>query len=163
MPQDFTGVLTIQCGTIQNERLQPKGSEPNGESHIRSRMFLGSRSHLPEDARRHRQPRVGYNGGQTDNPTYKDVCTDRTGHAEAVEVDIDPAKVRYADLLKVFWENHDPTQLNRQGPDWGTQYRSAIFFHSPEQAKEAQASSKDALDKAHRYSKPIATQIVPAA
>ena len=105
--------------------------------------------------------RVGYTGGQTENPTYKEVCTDRTGHAEAVEVEFDPAKVRYADLLKVFWENHDPTQLNRQGPDCGSQYRSAIFFHSPEQAKEAQAS-KDALDKAHRYSKPIATLIVPA-
>jgi peptide-methionine (S)-S-oxide reductase len=105
--------------------------------------------------------RVGYIGGQTDNPTYKDVCTDGTGHAEAVEVDFDPTKVPYTDLLKVFWENHDPTQINRQGPDWGTQYRSAIFYHSPEQAREAQAS-KDSLDKAHRFSKPIATQIVPA-
>jgi peptide-methionine (S)-S-oxide reductase len=105
--------------------------------------------------------RVGYLGGQTENPTYKEVCTDRTGHAEAVEVDFDPDKVPYSALLKVFWENHDPTQLNRQGPDWGTQYRSAIFFHSPAQAKEAQAS-KDELEKAHRYSKPIATLIVPA-
>jgi peptide-methionine (S)-S-oxide reductase len=105
--------------------------------------------------------RVGYTGGQTENPTYKEVCTDRTGHAEAVEVEFDPAKVRYADLLKVFWENHDPTQMNRQGPDWGSQYRSAIFFHSPEQQAQAQAS-KESLEKAHRYSKPIATQIVPA-
>lgn len=105
--------------------------------------------------------RVGYIGGQTENPTYQDVCTDRTGHAEAVEVDFDPAKVSYDDLLKVFWENHDPTQRNRQGPDWGTQYRSAIFFHSPEQQVAAQ-SSKEALEKAHRYSKPIATLIVPA-
>jgi peptide-methionine (S)-S-oxide reductase len=105
--------------------------------------------------------RVGYIGGHTESPTYKEVCTDSTGHAEAVEVDFDPAKVRYADLLKVFWENHDPTQVNRQGPDWGTQYRTAIFFHSPEQQAEAQAS-KEALEKAHRFSKPIATQIVPA-
>ncbi len=105
--------------------------------------------------------RVGYTGGQTENPTYKEVCTDRTGHAEAVEVDYDPAKIHYSDLLKVFWENHDPTQLNRQGPDWGTQYRSAIFYHSPEQLAEAQAS-KESLEKAHRYSKPIATLIVPA-
>jgi peptide-methionine (S)-S-oxide reductase len=105
--------------------------------------------------------RVGYTGGKTDNPTYKDVCTDRTGHAEAVEVDFDPAQVSYNDLLKVFWENHDPTQINRQGPDWGTQYRTAIFFHTPEQQAAAQAS-KEALEKSHRYSKPIATQIVPA-
>jgi len=106
--------------------------------------------------------RVGYTGGHTENPNYKDVCTDRTGHAEAVEVEFDPAKVRYPDLLKVFWENHDPTQRNRQGPDWGTQYRSAIFYDSAEQAAEAQAS-KRALEQAHRYSKPIVTQIVPAA
>jgi peptide-methionine (S)-S-oxide reductase len=105
--------------------------------------------------------RVGYTGGQTENPTYKEVCTDRTGHAEAVEVEFDPAKVRYADLLRVFWENHDPTQVNRQGPDWGSQYRSAIFFHSPDQQAQAQAS-KESLEKARRYSKPIATQIVPA-
>ena len=105
--------------------------------------------------------RVGYTGGATDNPTYKEVCTDRTGHAEAVEVEFDPAKVPYTDLLKVFWENHDPTQLNRQGPDWGTQYRSAIFYHTPEQQAAAQAS-KEALENAHRYSKPIVTQIVPA-
>jgi len=105
--------------------------------------------------------RVGYIGGHTDSPTYKQVCTDGTGHAEAVEVDFDPEKVPYTNLLKVFWENHDPTQINRQGPDWGTQYRSAIFFHSPEQQAQALAS-KESLEKAHRYSKPIATQIVPA-
>ena len=106
--------------------------------------------------------RVGYTGGNFSNPTYKDVCTDRTGHAEAVEVDFDPAKISYEKLLDVFWENHDPTQLNRQGPDWGTQYRSAIFFHSPEQEAEARAS-KEKLEKSGRYSKPIVTLIVPAA
>lgn len=106
--------------------------------------------------------RVGYTGGEFDNPTYKDVCSDRTGHAEAVEVDYDPAQLSYDKLLETFWENHDPTQLNRQGPDWGSQYRSAIFFTTPEQEKEARAS-KEALEKSHRFSKPIVTQIVPAA
>jgi peptide-methionine (S)-S-oxide reductase len=106
--------------------------------------------------------RVGYTGGNTEDPTYKQVCTDGTGHAEAVEIEFDPAQIPYTNLLKVFWENHDPTQLNRQGPDWGTQYRSAIFFHSPEQQAAAQAS-KEALENAHRYSKRIVTQIVPAA
>jgi len=105
--------------------------------------------------------RVGYTGGNTQNPTYKEVCTDRTGHAEAVEVTYDPATVSYEKLLDVFWENHDPTQLNRQGPDWGTQYRSAIFFTSPEQQAAAQAS-KAALASTHRFSRPVVTQIVPA-
>jgi peptide-methionine (S)-S-oxide reductase len=105
--------------------------------------------------------RVGYIGGKTENPTYKEVCTDRTGHAEAVEVEFDPAHVTYAQLLKVFFENHDPTQVNRQGPDWGSQYRTAIFFHSPEQQRQAE-QFKQELENAHRYSKPIATQIVPA-
>jgi len=105
--------------------------------------------------------RVGYTGGQLPNPTYKDVCTDRTGHAEAVEVEYDRAKVSYEQLLNVFWENHDPTQLNRQGPDWGTQYRSAIFFHTPEQESAANAS-KEVLGKSGRFGKPIVTRIVPA-
>jgi peptide-methionine (S)-S-oxide reductase len=103
--------------------------------------------------------RVGYTGGQLDSPTYEDVCTDRTGHAEAVEVEYDPAKLSYDKLLEVFWENHNPTQLNRQGPDWGSQYRSAIFFHSPEQETAATAA-KAKLEKSGRYSKPIVTQIV---
>jgi len=105
--------------------------------------------------------RVGYTGGQAANPTYKEVCTDRTGHAEAVEVEYAPAKISYEQLLQVFWENHDPTQLNRQGPDWGTQYRSAIFFHSPEQEAAAR-KSKEELEKSGRFRKPIVTQIVPA-
>ncbi len=105
--------------------------------------------------------RVGYTGGSTESPTYQDVCTDRTGHAEAVEVEYDPAQISYDKLLNVFWENHDPTQVNRQGPDHGSQYRTAIFFHSPEQQAEAIAS-KDKLEKSHKFSKPIATQIVPA-
>jgi peptide-methionine (S)-S-oxide reductase len=105
--------------------------------------------------------RVGYTGGNFANPTYKDVCTDRTGHAEAVEIDYDPATLSYDKLLEVFWENHNPTQLNRQGPDWGTQYRSAIFYTNPEQEAAAKAS-KEALEKSHRFSRPIVTQIVPA-
>jgi peptide-methionine (S)-S-oxide reductase len=105
--------------------------------------------------------RVGYTGGQMANPTYEDVCTDRTGHAEAVEVEYDPAAISYDKLLDVFWEHHDPTQVNRQGPDWGTQYRTVIFFHTPEQEAAAKAS-KEKLEKSGRYRKPIATQIVPA-
>ena len=105
--------------------------------------------------------RVGYTGGTTANPTYKDVCSDRTGHAEAVEVEYDPAKLGYEALLNAFWETHDPTQVNRQGPDYGSQYRSAIFFHSEEQ-RAAAAASKAALENSGRLSKAIATQIVPA-
>ena len=104
---------------------------------------------------------VGYEGGTLDNPSYKDVCTDRTGHAEVVQVEYDPAKVSYEDLLNVFWANHDPTQLNRQGPDFGTQYRTVVFYHTPAQ-QEAAEKSKAALEASARFKKPIATQIVPA-
>jgi len=104
---------------------------------------------------------VGYEGGHTERPTYKDVCTDTTGHAEVVEVEFDPAKVKYEDLLRVFWENHDPTQVNRQGPDFGKQYRSVIFFHSPEQEAIARKSKAD-LESSGRFRKPIATVIEPA-
>ena len=103
---------------------------------------------------------VGYEGGKLARPTYKDVCTDRTGHAEVVEVDFDPSKISYDRLLDVFWHSHNPTSLNRQGPDIGTQYRSVIFFHSPEQEKAAKAS-RDKLQKTG-YKSPIVTQIVPA-
>jgi peptide-methionine (S)-S-oxide reductase len=104
---------------------------------------------------------VGYEGGHTANPTYKDVCTDRTGHAEVVEVEYDPSKVAYERLLEVFWKAHDPTQVNRQGPDVGEQYRSAIFFHSPEQENSALAS-KAQLEKSGHLRKPVATRIEPA-
>ena len=104
---------------------------------------------------------VGYMGGSLQNPTYQDVCTDRTGHAEVVHVEYDPAQVSYDDLLNVFWENHDPTTRNRQGPDWGTQYRSAIFCHSPEQETAARAS-KERMDKSGRWTRPIVTLIEPA-
>ncbi len=104
---------------------------------------------------------VGYMGGSLVNPTYKDVCTDRTGHAEVVEVVYEPTKVSYDALLNVFWENHDPTTLNRQGPDAGTQYRSAIFFHSPEQETAARAS-KEVLERSGTFKRPIVTEITPA-
>ena len=105
---------------------------------------------------------VGYTGGQTKNPTYEQVCTDRTGHAEAVEVEFDPAVVSYDQLLAVFWQNHDPTQLNRQGPDYGSQYRSAIFYHTALQQAAAEAS-KQQLAAGGKSTRPIVTQIVPAA
>jgi peptide-methionine (S)-S-oxide reductase len=104
---------------------------------------------------------VGYTGGTLANPSYEDVCSDRTGHAEAVEVEYDPSRVSYDDLLRVFWENHDPTTPNRQGPDVGSQYRSAIFFHTPEQEAAARAS-KEALDRSGKYRRPIVTEITPA-
>lgn len=104
---------------------------------------------------------VGYEGGSFPDPTYRDVCTDETGHAEVVEVTYDPALVSYDRLLDVFWENHDPTTLNRQGPDVGTQYRSAVFFHDEAQRKEAEAS-KERLEKSGRYRRPVVTEIAPA-
>ena len=104
---------------------------------------------------------VGYEGGKLANPTYQDVCTDRTGHAEVVEVKYDPEKVSYEKLLTIFFENHDPTTLNRQGPDHGSQYRSAIFYHTPEQ-KEAAERVKAALDAQGAFKRPIVTEIVPA-
>ena len=104
---------------------------------------------------------VGYSGGKTEKPTYKDVCTDQTGHAEVVQVTFDPKKVSYETLVEAFWHMHDPTQMNRQGPDVGTQYRTAIFFHTPEQEAIAK-KSKAALNASRRFSKPIATEITPA-
>ena len=104
---------------------------------------------------------VGYTGGTVKFPTYEQVCTDMTGHAEAVLVEYDPAVVSYDQLLEAFWECHDPTTLNRQGPDVGSQYRSQIFTHTPEQAKAAEAS-KEKLEKSRRFKRPIVTEITPA-
>ena len=104
---------------------------------------------------------VGYSGGTLANPTYQDVCSGRTGHAEVVQVEYDPARVSYDRLLDVFWDNHDPTTLNRQGPDIGEQYRSAIFFHTPEQEAAAKAS-KARLEQSGRFRRPIVTEITPA-
>ncbi|MDX9973839.1 MAG: peptide-methionine (S)-S-oxide reductase MsrA [FCB group bacterium] len=105
---------------------------------------------------------VGYSGGSKEKPTYEEVCTDRTGHAEVVEIEYDPAQITYEELLTVFWENHDPTTPNRQGPDVGSQYRSVVFYHSPEQKALAE-KSKETLEKSGKFKRPIVTRIEPAA
>ena len=105
--------------------------------------------------------KVGYTGGKLANPTYEEVCTDRTGHAEAVEIEYDPDEVSYDELLDVFWKNHDPTTLNRQGPDIGIQYRSSIFVHDESQKQTAQ-KSKEKLESSGKFSKKIVTEIVPS-
>ncbi|MCZ6659943.1 MAG: peptide-methionine (S)-S-oxide reductase MsrA [bacterium] len=104
---------------------------------------------------------VGYTGGSLDSPTYEDVCTGRTGHAEVVEVEYDPSQVSYDDLLAVFWDIHDPTTLNRQGPDVGTQYRSVLFFHIAEQEAAAN-KSKEKIQSSGRFTRDIVTEITPA-
>ncbi|MEA3401775.1 MAG: peptide-methionine (S)-S-oxide reductase MsrA [Armatimonadota bacterium] len=104
---------------------------------------------------------VGYMGGDVENPTYEQVCTDRTGHAEVVEVTYDAAQISYEELLELFWSIHDPTQVNRQGPDVGQQYRSVIFYHTPEQERMAR-QSKQRLAGSGRYDRPVATAIEPA-
>ena len=103
---------------------------------------------------------AGYTGGTVENPSYREVCGDATGHAEAVQVEFDPAQVSYDDLLSVFWRIHDPTTMNQQGPDVGSQYRSAVFFHTPEQEAAARAS-KAKQEASGRYRRPIATEITP--
>ena len=104
---------------------------------------------------------VGYTGGKKENPTYKEVCMDGTGHAEAVELLFNPSKVPYDKLLELFWEMHDPTTPDRQGPDIGSQYRSAIFYHNTEQKNKAMSSKKE-LELSHHFKDPIVTQILPA-
>ncbi len=105
--------------------------------------------------------KVGYTGGNLTNPTYEEVCTDRTGHAEAVEIEYDPDEISYDELLDVFWNSHDPTSLNRQGPDIGIQYRSSIFFHNESQKQDAE-KSKERLNSSGKFSKNIVTEIIPS-
>ncbi len=104
--------------------------------------------------------RVGYSGGDFDNPTYKDVCTNKTGHAEVVQVTYDPSVISYKEILEIFWKIHDPTTLNQQGPDIGTQYRSVVFYYNDEQ-KEAALKYRDELNKSGKFRNPIVTQLVP--
>lgn len=134
-------------------------------NHLERALFAAGCFWNIEEAFRHlpgvKATAVGYAGGTVENPTYEQVCTGKTGHAESVQVEYDPAEISYEELLRAFWESHDPTQLNRQGPDVGPQYRSAIFTHTPEQAQRARVS-KDALERSRKFSAPIATQIVPA-
>jgi peptide-methionine (S)-S-oxide reductase len=104
---------------------------------------------------------VGYEGGELEHPTYKEVCTDRTGHAEVVDVTFDPSRVSYDTLLDTFFALHDPTQVNRQGPDWGSQYRSVVFARSDGQMRQAQAKIAE-LNASGAYRKPIATRVEPA-
>jgi len=104
---------------------------------------------------------VGYIGGKLANPTYEEVCTDKTGHAEAVEIEYDPKEISYEELLDLFWHNHNPTSLNRQGPDVGIQYRSSIFFHDETQ-KQTALKSKEKLESSGKFSKKIVTEIVPS-
>ena len=105
---------------------------------------------------------VGFEGGTFDRPTYRDVCTDQTGHAEVVELDFDPEKITYNELLDAFFDLHDPTTMNRQGPDWGTQYRSVVFYHSPEQEQAARAKIEQLTADGRYKPKRIVTQVVPA-
>ena len=103
---------------------------------------------------------VGYTGGKTKNPTYEQVCTNKTGHAEAIQIMYNPEEIKYDQILEIFWTIHDPTQLNRQGPDIGTQYKSVIFYHN-EQQKIIAEKLKDKLEKSKKYKKPIVTEITP--
>ncbi len=109
-----------------------------------------------------RETSAGYSGGTVEHPSYEDVCSDATGHAETVLVEYDPAVVSYEELLETFWNCHDPTELNRQGPDVGSQYRSVIFFHVPQQ-RTAALASKEALERSGKHRRPIVTEILPAA
>ncbi len=104
---------------------------------------------------------VGYSGGHTKNPTYEEVCTDKTGHAESVLIEFNPELITYEKLLELFWSIHDPTTLNRQGPDIGSQYRSIVFYHSEEQ-KNMAINTKDKLEKSKRFSRKIVTEIIPS-
>ncbi len=154
------------CGDPASARLNPEPTAEKGTGAMEKATFAAGCFWGVEAAFRQikgvKETAAGYEGGATENPTYKDVCTDTTGHAEVVQVVYDPEQVRYEKLLDVFWSSHDPTTLNRQGPDVGAQYRSAIFFHSSEQEKAAIAS-KNGHETKGTFKRPIETEIAPAA
>jgi len=156
----------VQAATLAGQNTKQTDETNKGTKRMTEKATFGAGCFWGVEAAFQQTPGVitavsGYAGGTLNNPTYQDVCTGRTGHAEVVEVTYDPAKVRYEDLLKVFFENHNPTTLNRQGPDVGTQYRSAVFFHSPEQQAAAE-KMKTELDKSGVFKKPIVTEVTPA-
>jgi len=159
-----TGVLCSLHAGEGSHRASTLGSDMTGRETATASFAAGCFWHV-EDTFRGVEgvvaTEVGYEGGHFAHPTYRDVCTDRTGHAETVRVTYDPSKISYAQLLEKFFALHDPTTVDRQGPDEGTQYRSVIFYNSPGQQKEAE-SFKAALASSGQYRRPIATEIVPA-
>jgi peptide-methionine (S)-S-oxide reductase len=156
----------IQGHDGKSNRQSPKAESTKGESTKMEKAAFGAGCFWGVEAAFRqiqgvKSTTVGYEGGTFESPTYQEVCTGKTGHAETVEIEFDPAKVSYDQLLDVFWNNHDPTTKNRQGPDVGVQYRSVIFYHTPEQKKEALASIEK-LKKSGKFKRPIVTQVVPA-
>ena len=157
-------VVFTACPPKENN-VQIKTTSDKGAENMEKASFAAGCFWGVEEAFRNmdgvESTRVGYTGGDYENPTYKDVCSDITGHAEAVEVTFDPDKVSYNELLDKFWSIHNPTTLDRQGPNFGSQYRSAIFYHAPEQREAALASKKN-LEESGKYSSPVVTEIEPA-
>ncbi|MCA9267860.1 MAG: peptide-methionine (S)-S-oxide reductase MsrA [Planctomycetales bacterium] len=156
-------VLAALCGVVVMETADMNASEPRTQLEVAT---FGSGCFWCTEAVFQQLSGVetavsGYSGGKTKNPTYKEVCTGETGHAEVVQVTFDPQKISYAELLEVFWKTHDPTTLNRQGNDVGTQYRSVVFCHNDKQ-RELAASYKKKLDAAKAFAAPIVTEISPA-
>jgi peptide-methionine (S)-S-oxide reductase len=159
-------VLITGCGDVKMAQKPPVPTKLDTEDRVMEKATFGAGCFWGVEAAFRRldgvtATAVGYSGGPVDNPTYEDVCGGGTGHTEVVTVEYDPAKVSYDELLDTFWSSHDPTQLNRQGPDIGEQYRSVIFHHTPEQETAAR-TSKEQLDNDKKYPPPIATVIQPA-
>ena len=160
-PDEATKTATTTGNDVKEEKMQSNADRQLQTATFGAGCFWGVES-VFRQIDGVKDAAVGYCGGKLKNPTYRDVCGDQTGHAEAVQIQYDPQIVSYDKLLSIFWKCHDPTQVNRQGPDVGTQYRSVIFYHTPEQKAAAEAS-KQALEQSGKYRRPIATEIVPAA